>query len=261
MEVGTEMKKVLILLLAAAMMTALAAPAFAAGFTPSVTAKPAPTVVPQMGTDGKEYDAVIRDSSGNVIAYVPNGALIVTPLSEADAASAEIKLRLETAYQTILSASSLTELNSQLEQTIKAISSDISADDLVVRDLFDVALSGDYAQYLQEPGSTLTVRFDLRADAALMLAVLNSMDGVTWSIVPSDAAAADGYIVEIRLEQLGAFALLFDNGKLSVDPNGPKSPQTGSASSTAAGWLAVGVVAIFAAAVYFARKKHTSQKL
>lgn len=261
MEVGTEMKRVFILLLAAVMTLTMAAPAFAAGFTPSVTAKPAPTVVPQIGEDGKEYDAIIRDSNGNVSANVSSGALIVTPVSEADIASAEIKSRLETAYQAIQSASSLTELNSQLEQTIKAISSDISVDDLVVRDLFDVALMGDYAQYLQEPGSTITVRFELSADSALLLAVLGSMDGVTWSIVSDDLIGRDGYIVEIVLERLGVFAFVFDNSKLSVDPNGPKSPQTGVTSGHSIGWLAAGGAAIFAAAVYFARKKRTVQKL
>lgn len=255
------MKKVVVLLVAVALMVAMTVPAFASGFTPSVTAKPAPTVVPQIGSDGKEYDAIIRDADGNVVADVPNGYLIVTPVSEADIAAAEIKSRLETAYQTIQSASSLTELNGQLEQTIKEIAPDISADDLVVRDLFDVALMGDYAQYLQEPGSTITVRFELSADSALLLAVLGSMDGVTWSIVSDDLIGRDGYIVEIVLERLGVFAFVFDNSKLSVDPNGPKSPQTGATSSRSIGWLAAGGAAIFTAVVYFARKKRTTQKL
>lgn len=261
MEVRTEMKKVVVLLVAVALMVAMTVPAFASGFTPSVTAKPAPTVVPQTGDDGQQYDAVIRDAEGNTVAYVPSGALIVTPVSESDTADAEIKSRLDTSYQTIQSASSLTELNSQLEQTIKEISPDTSVDDLVVRDLFDVTTVGEYAQYLQEPGDTLTIRFELSGDSALMLAVLTSVDGVTWSIVPDYLITRDGNFVEITLEHLGVFAFLFDNGKLSVDPNGPKSPQTGAASGRSIGWLAAGAAAVFAAVVYFSRKKRVPQKM
>ena len=256
MEVKTEMKKVVVLLIAAALMVAMTLPAFAAGFTPSVTAKSAPTVVPQIGPDGKEYDAIIHDANGDVVAYVSKGALIVTPLSRADAATAEIRSRLETAYLTIQSASSLIELNSQLAQTIKEISPDISVDDLVVRDLFDVALMGDYDL---ASGTTITIRFDLDADSALLLAVLGSQDGVTWSIIPNDDITRSGdYTVDLVLERLGVFAFLYDGGKLSVDPNGPKSPQTGGSAGGSAGWLAVGGTGIFAAVVYFAKKKRTA---
>ena len=259
MEVKTEMKKVVVLLIAAALMVAMTLPAFAAGFTPSVTAKSAPTVVPQIGPDGKEYDAIIRDANGNVIAYVPKEYLIVTPVSGADAATAEIRSRLKTAYQTIQSASSLIELNSQLAQTIKEISPDISVDDLVVRDLFDVALMGDYASYLLTSGTTITIHLELDADSALLLAVLNSQDGVTWSIIPNDDITRSGdYTVDLVLERLGVFAFLYDGGKLSVDPNGPKSPQTGGSAGGSAGWLAVGGTGIFAAVVYFAKKKRTA---
>lgn len=256
------MKKVVVLFIAVAMMAAMMTPAFAADFTPSVTAKPAPTVVPQTGEDGNEYDAIIRDADGEEVIGVPNGSLIVTPVSKAESAIyASIRSRLNAAYRRIRSASSLRELNSQLEQTVKEISSDISADDLVVRDLFDVAMDGEYANYLAN-GNTLTVRFNLSADSALLLAVLSSQNGddAEWSIVPNDdITRLEDYIVELKLKNLGVFAFLFDGSKLSVAANGPKSPQTGDPADSA-GWLAAGGAAVLAAAVYFAGKKNAAKK-
>ena len=161
------MRRFVILFFTAVIISATAMPAFAAKFTPSVEGKAAPEVVSQKGSDGNEYAAIIRDADGNEIKGVPFGDLIVTPVSKADNASESIKKRLETAYKKIKSAKSVTELNSKLEDVVKKVSPDTDIKNVVVRDLFDISTIGDYAKYLQEEGSTITIRFKLSADSAV----------------------------------------------------------------------------------------------
>lgn len=254
------MRRFVILLFTAVIISATTMPAFAAKFTPSVEAKAAPEVVSQKGSDGNEYAAIIRDADGNEIKGVPFGDLIVTPVSKADDTSDSIKKRLETAYKTIKSAKSVTELNGQLEKAIKKVSPDTDIKNVVVRDLFDISTIGDYAKYLQEEGSTITIRFKLSADSALLLAVLTSVDGVKWSLLDG-VITRDGYVVELVLDRLGLIAFLFDGGKLGVDTNGPKSPQTGDPGTGAGVWgTACGIFLLAAAACVVMRKRCSGKK-
>lgn len=254
-------KKLVILLLAVALVTAMAVPALAAGFTPSVEGKPAPEVVTQTGADGKEYAAFIYDLDGNEVAGVPTGDLLVTPLSASEASSAEIQKKLEDAYEQLKSVNSLTELSDQLEPVIKDLSPDITVEDLVVRDLFDVTVTGTYAEYLLKEGSWISVRFALSADAELLAAVLHNVEEKTWETVSNDRISRNkDYTVDVVFHSLSPVAFLFDAGQLNVDPNAPSSPQTGEADFNGIGWLVVGGAVVLTSAVYVARKKRSSQK-
>ena len=131
---------------------------------------------------------------------------------------------------------------------------------MVVRDLFDISTIGDYAKYLQEEGSTITIRFKLSADSALLLAVLTSVDGVKWSLLDG-VITRDGYVVELVLDRLGLIAFLFDGGKLGVDPSGPKSPQTGDPGTDTGVWsTACGMFLLATAACVVMRKRCSGKK-
>ncbi len=242
-------KKIMTLFLTVACVIAMNVPAVAAQFTPSVEAKPAPSVVPQKGSDGSEYSAIIYDKDGKEVTGVPDGSLIVTPVSQADkAADSKIKDRLNKAYSQLQSVSKLSDLDGDLETIIKEVSSGLTLDDLVVRDLFDVSVSGTYANYLNTDGNYLVVRFKLSTDAQSLASVLFSEDGKTWKALPNSYIKrnSDG-TVEIILHKEGVLAFLFDAGKLSVDPNGPSSPQTGEPEVTSKTWgmgfVAAGILA------------------
>ncbi len=250
------MKKIAALLLAVVLVMATAVPALAAGFTPSVEAKPAPTVVPQTGSDGEEYEAIIYDESKKQVIGVPDGALIVTPKSEAEAAQTDIKQKLDTAYEQIQAVNSLAELSSDLEAAAKEVSPDLTVDDLVVRDMFDVSVMGTYADYLAVEGNSLAIRFDLSTDAQSLVAVLFSEDGKTWKTIPSsDIERYGNFSVSIVLYSKGVLAFVFDVGELPVDPNGPDAPQTGDPTWSIVGWAAAGGVAILTAAGVAGKKK------
>ena len=230
------MKKLATLLLAVVLMMTTALPAFAAEFTPSVEGKAAPEIIPQIGKDGKEYAAIIRDADGNEVMGVPIGELIVTPVSQTDEADAKIRETLESAYAQLKSVSSLTELSHQLETVIKAFSPDMTVDDLVVRDLFDVSVTGTCAEYLAVDGNTIHVRFALLADANLLAAVLHNVEATTWETLTNDLIVRNAdNTADLVFHSLSPVAFLFDAGKLNVDPDGPSSPQTGEPESGAAG--------------------------
>ena len=255
------MKKIMVLLLALVLTLAMALPALAATYTPSVEAKDAPEVVTQKDKDGNDCAAIIRDADGKEIASVPFANLVVTPVSQMESTTyANVKARLRAAFNRIKGVSSVRELNSQLESTIKSLYPDVSVDDLVVRDLFDVSVIGDYEEYFKTAGNTLTVRFKLTADSALLLAALDSVDGATWRILDDGSITRNGdYTVEITLDRLGVIAFLYDNGELpAANPSAPKSPQTGVTFPAATACLGA-ALALAAAALVLGRKRLSSK--
>lgn len=256
----TMKKKIITMLIAVTLVMAMSVPVMAAEFTPSVENKPAPEVVPQTDSNGNECVAIIYDANGNEIVGVPAGYLTVTPVSASEAPSAEIKEKLEAAYEQLQSVSSLTELSSDLEKVIKEYSPDITVEDLVVRDLFDVTVWGTYAEYLSQEGNYIIIRFKLTADADSLAAVLYNMEGTTWETVTNDRITRNSdYTVDVAFYELCPVAFLFDAGKLSVDPNAPDSPQTGEPESNTMIWVVAGVVVV-AAAAFGVVKKRSSQK-
>ena len=243
-------RKIIAMFLAALLVVAMGAAAMAAGFTPSVESKPAPEVVSIKGSDGTTYAGIIRDENGNEVIGVPDGALIVTPVSQKDSTSYEkVKERLKRAYETIQSATDLSTLCADLARIAQEYSSSFSVKDLVVRDLFDVSVVGTYAQYLDTDGDTITVRFKVSADPQALVGVLFTLDGETWQTIPEDRIIrnSDG-TVNIILDAEGVVAFLFDGGKLSVSTDGVTSPQTGEPEPDYLSLAVAGAAAVVTAA-------------
>ena len=255
------LKKLVALLLAVVLVTMVSVPAFAAEFTDSVEAKPAPEIETQTGSDGKEYEAIIRDESGDEVVGVPFGNITVTPASQADEAPAAVKERLEDAYEQLKSVESLTDLSDSLETIIQEVIPDITVEDLVVRDLFDVSVSGEYADYLAVEGNTISIRFTLSASADSLAAVLHNVEGTTWETITNDRITRNSdNTVDVVFDSLSPIAFLFDAKELTVDPDGPSSPQTGDTGSYATVWVVVGC-AIAAGIAYILIKKRSTQKV
>ena len=135
------MKKIVVILSAILLVVALAVPSFAASLTPSVEQKGAPTVVSATDADGNAF---------------ADGEVIVTPVSAADSADAAFADGLKAAYEQIKAAATLTDIAPSIGDYLKEIGSEASVEDLVVRDLFDVSVTGAAAE-----SSPITVRFNL----------------------------------------------------------------------------------------------------
>lgn len=245
------MKKIALFLSAAMTLTLLVAPAAAAGTSASVERKEAPQVVAVQDKAGQQVAGLIHDAEGNEVSGVPAGDLTVTPVSKADQASETISKALSQAYDQIQAANSLADLAPALEQVLPDYDKDVKVADLVVRDLFDVSLSGDY---LAEAGNTITIRFDLKLNPNELLLVLHNYSGSDWEVIAKDRVVrnADGS-VDVTFDSLSPVAFVVDGASVTVDPNAPASPQTGDNSvETAMVLLGVAVVA----GAFLARKKY-----
>ena len=169
-----NMKKIVVILSAILLVVALAVPSFAASFT--VEQKGAPTVVSATDADGNAF---------------ADGEVIVTPVSAADSADAAIADGLKAAYEQIKAAATLTDIAPSIGDYLKEIGSEASVEDLVVRDLFDVSVTGAAAE-----SSPITVRFNLGLSQSATLIVLHNYEGSNWEIIPKDRVKqnADGTV-------------------------------------------------------------------
>lgn len=254
------LKKRLALIIAVVMMAVMALP-MAAGFTPSATMKPAPVVVPNENGNAAE----IVDGEGNTVGEVTGPELIVTPYIEKDKALyPEIKDRLEDAFNDIAAVDSLKELAPDLDAAVKEYAPELSADTVIVGDLFDVTIIGEKGEIIAQDGVYAKVRFKLTYDAADLVSVLQLV-GDKWVVVPNSRITRNNdNTVDILLEDLGVLAFLVDSGELIVPDDGPDSPQTGAAedNSTFAAVFAcsMGAFVCVAAAIAAARKKNRQIK-
>ncbi len=238
------MKKIAALLLSVVLVAATAVPAFAAGFTPSVENKGAPTVV-----DGS---ATIYKPNGEKETDVPNGDLIVTPVKDKNTTSyKDVGDRLNAAYNK-LKRTSLRSLCGV--STIGGV----SVDDLVVRDLFDVTVTGNYTGKLGN-GNYLKITFKV-SDASSLVGALFSKNGDEWNIIDGTKMVknADG-TVTITIEDIGVVSFLYDNGKLPGGSTGHYAPQTSDPTWSIMGCVAAGG-AVILAAVGMAEKRRSLGK-
>lgn len=161
-------------------------------FTKSVYGKTAPSVTVIEGGI-----AVITDATGAEI-VVPNeaGHLVVTPVSERnEAADVRVRENLNWAYESILNAESVDAL---VEEELG---------DMIVRDLFDVSLYGEYKAVFAQEGATVEVTFDADIDSAKGFAVLCSHDFATWHTIAAENVSVNANgTVTVKLAEAGALA-------------------------------------------------------
>ncbi len=209
------MKKTLSIFLAAVLMLSFCIFAFAANdnFTPSATGKLAPEII-----------------SAKVIGEgdIPDSNIIVTAYK--DGKTAEMNV----AYDEIMRAEDLSELNSAVPK------------DYVVRDFFDLTLTGTYADIFAR-GKKLEVVFKLNAQNAIVLT--RCSDATGWKQVESVTENGDGTITVV-------FASLCP---VAVLVPAKQSHPTGVFNTTVLAAFA-GVFAVAAAGVFFITKKKASAK-
>lgn len=259
------MKKFAMFLSVLLIAVTLAAPASAAvNFTPSVEQKPAPTVDPITDSNGNQVSAIIRDQNGEEVhgVSIDSGELIVTPISQASQAAQAISEMLTNAYEQIQQADTIADLVPTIGDFLQAIGSAAQVADLVVRDVFDVSLTGTAAEYLAQEGNNITLRFDLGLAPSATLIVLHNYEGSNWEIIPDDRVVqnADG-TVDVTFDSLSPIAFVVDSTETdtsaSTDADAPTSPQTGDSSLppvAGAGLIALGCVALASAAVVWKKR-------
>ena len=164
------MKKLLNLILIAVLIFSLAAPVFASevGFVPSIADKGAPVIVTTVDEEAnEEIIGHVVDANKEIVSTQYAGNWIFTPVSEAydtKAIPTETANILIEAYNELSNENtSLTALCPELEEIVSISGTEVKADELVVRDMFDVSLvDGKIEELLnQDENHTITLTFEL----------------------------------------------------------------------------------------------------
>lgn len=228
------MKRVLAILVAVMLCVACAVPAFAAEteFTPSVTNKPAPEIVPVTDPNGDPAIGVICSDDGQIIDYVYEGCLIITPVSEAET-STEIPEASRTVLLDVYAKLKSGEMTIPYEKH----NAKLNSSDMVIRDLFDATfVCQEHPEMLEPEGVTLTLVFDLgvAADADVYAMTYKESE---WNPIVSCENNGDGTVTCV-FEKLCPV-------EFSVEVAAEPPVQTGDVGNTSL-WGLVAVIALVA---------------
>lgn len=217
------MKRVIAIFAAAMLCVSLAVPAMAAenDFTPSVTNKPAPEIVPVPDDQGNPAIGVICDGDGRVLDYVYEDCLIITPVSEANTSK-----KIPEASKTVLLDVYGKLLSGDMTIPYEKHSTALNSGNMVIRDLFDATfICDEHPEMLEPEGVTLKITFDLGVKAGVDVYTMTYKEG-QWNPVVSTKNNGDGTVtcvfeklcpVEFSLETQDAPpAQTGDNSKLPI---------------------------------------------
>ena len=198
------MKKAIRILAVILAVFMLSTTVLADNFTPSVEQKESPEVVTTTDSKGEEVAAVITDSENKEVAGVPVGEIVVTSVAGASKATEEIKEVLQAAQKQIKEATKIEELiPEQKEELTKAVEdAGLKVENLVVRDLIDVTLTGEYKDHLDAEGNTITLTFKLGIGANEFLKVLHNYEADKWEMIASD---------RVKVQENGDVSVTFDS--------------------------------------------------
>lgn len=200
-------------------------------FTPSVSGKTAPTIVTKEGADGKKIVGYIRTAEGLDDVAVPDqNYIIVTAVAERwynpDIQTYE---HLVWGYERILEAEDVGDLFTEhdlsviipdhehgtiaglLDNALAQMGLDLTHDQLVVKDLFEVTAYGDYLHLLYDEEHYLEMTFDTDLDPEKPVLVIHSSDSKHWHVHPISefAVNAKGELT-LNMYDLGTVAFLVE---------------------------------------------------
>ena len=252
------MKKVAAIFMAVVLLLSLGTTALAANFVKSVEEKDAPTVVaPSQGAIKEEIKEQIKEE--NTVAVIVHTAtekvakevheskLIITSVAKKDTSTeipAEAKADLEKAYEDFSAKNKKitqvipADVSKAITATVKEeIGTDKTADDLIVRDLFDVTLICDESNELlvdDEHHLLLTFSLGVKKDE-FITAIKFNPETDKWETIRSVVNNGDG-TVTCEFDHLCPIAFL-------VEKTESNSPQTGDNSVSIYVWVAVAAAA------------------
>ena len=245
------MRKVICLLTVVLLCVSLIAPAFAAedDFVPSITYKPEPEIVPVVDENGAEHIGEIVDENGEIVSYVDDGCLEITPIAhvwdEEEEVDPEVEELLMFVYDEFMVGNT--------EIPYEKFEADLPAGNMVIRDLFDARWHCEECEAAVEPdGVTFELTFDLGVMADVEIYVMTyDEETKVWEPIVKTVNNGDG-TVTCTFEHLCAIAFSMEVNK---QPAATDDVQPVSILP----WvilLAVAVVAVIV--VLFVKKKKTT---
>lgn len=184
-----EVKRIFAVLMVALLCTAMVVSVSADVFTPSVTNKPAPELVPVVDPDGNPRPGYITDKDDNIVGYLDGDCLVITSVFEAQTDSdipAEAKSTLLSVYEKLVKGEMTLPYNLH--------NPNYDSDDMVIRDLFDITfLCGDHPEQLEDAGVVLVLTFDLGVKADEDVSVMTYKEGA-WNDIEKITNNGDGTV-------------------------------------------------------------------
>lgn len=243
------MKKIIACIVALMVCATMVLPAFAAEdtFTPSVTDKPAPEIVPVLDPDGNPALAEVVKGD-EVIGYVYEDCLVITSVAEALTSTdipAAAKTLLLDVYNKLI--------KDEMKIPYDIFGAGLNADKMVVRDLFDVSfLCGgsetmiDHPELLEAEGVVLRVTFNLGVGANDKV-YTSTFKNEAWNAIVSTKNNGDG-TVTCTFEHLCPVAFSVETADSGSDtPVVPDDPSTGDPEGEKLGlWITVAAVSLVA---------------
>ncbi|MBQ8894609.1 MAG: hypothetical protein IJ043_09435 [Clostridia bacterium] len=251
------MKKIVSVLMILVTLFTFSVTAMAADveFVPSIGNKGAPELV----VDG-DVIGHVRNPEGDILSTEHTDCLIITPVAEANTSTEipeDARDILLQVYEELSKPG--TKLSEECPELKKAVAAELgenkTADDLVVRDLFDVtSVCSDLDQHLAKEGNVLDLTFKLGLGKDAFVTAMVYVDGA-WKPLPKVVNNGDG-TVTAYFEALCPVAFLVE-----ADVAG-QSPDTGDHSaSDLALWIALMAVslALIVVLVVFARRSRSNE--
>lgn len=191
------MKKTITSICAVLTAAMLVLPVSAAKYTPSVTQKGAPTAA--------AFTPSVQQKGAPTVEQT---GVRVTALVDLSKAPKEVQETVEEAYKIIAEAESLEEAVPTLADVLKEMDTDLTAEDLVVRDLFYLELEKELEETLEKE-KEVAVTFEVEGmekDDFLMVMVF--VDG-EWVIVDAENVEfSEDEEVTVTFEAVGPIAFV-----------------------------------------------------
>ena len=191
------MKKTITSICAVLTAAMLVVPVSAAKYTPSVTQKGAPTAA--------AFTPSVQQKGAPTVEQT---GVRVTALVDLSKASKEVQETVEEAYKVIAEAESLEEAVPTLADVLKEMDTDLTAEDLVVRDLFYLELEKELEETLEKE-KEVAISFEVEGmekDDFLMVMVF--VDG-EWVIVDAEnVEMGEEEEVTVTFEAVGPIAFI-----------------------------------------------------
>lgn len=245
------MKKILLTVLAILVAVSLVLPTFAAPVVKSIEQKRVEGVPDDEGDAG-----TIHTPDGDV--KVPFEDLIITNIVDADHAYDEhIAIALDEAFSEIKMAETMNDLCSGLDELVKTIDPNFTAENFVVVDLFDATLISGYDEILHDDYATnIEITFDIGlTDATEEPVFIYRDEEGEWHIIDEEYVTVnEDLTVTVFFLEICPIAILMTASGMVIENPDIVSPQTG-VDWTPYVICGVAVIVAVAAAVALMTKK------
>ena len=124
----------------------------------------------------------------------------------------------------------------------------LKVENLVVRDLIDVTLTGEFKDHLATEGNTITITFKLGIGAGQFLTVLHNYEADKWEMIASDRVKIhENGDVSVSFDSLSPVAFVVDKAEHGVTAEPEATPWVMYALIAAAVVVVVVIIVLVAA--------------